>query len=170
MLNLFRRHGRDCGPKPAPTKENPNPPGEYFAKRSASIPAPNGGFRNAGWCPSKPQCFCFFEGSDGKGAYHKPKNVIDPRNGQKVRDWNRASEIIRDLETPTPVQQDKLVTPLETAIDGYKDKKAKRTDTVRAKTRRILERMKKFLSAVHSSFTRTMNCTFVRPSLRQRCR
>src|ERR1035438_6082387 len=102
MLNLFRRHGRDCGPKLAPTKETPNPPGEYFAKRSTSIPAPNGGFRNAGWCPSKPQCFCFFEGTDGTGAYHKPKNVIDPRNGQKVRDWSRASEIVRDLDTPKP--------------------------------------------------------------------
>jgi integrase len=146
MLNLFRRHGRDCGPKLAPTKETPNPPGEYFAKRSTSIPAPNGGFRNAGWCPSKPQCFCFFEGTDGTGAYHKPKNVIDPRNGQKVRDWSRASEIVRDLDTPKPVLQDQTpVTSLETAIDGYRDKKSKRSEAVRGKTRRILERMKKFL-------------------------
>jgi integrase len=63
-----------------------------------------------------------------------------------VRDWNRAAEIVRDLETPQPILQDQtLVTPLETAIDGYKDKKSKRSEAVRGKTRRVLERMQKFL-------------------------
>jgi integrase len=71
---------------------------------------------------------------------------VDPRTGQKVRDWNRAAQIIRDLETPKPVLQDQpKVTPLETAIDGYKDKKSKRSDAVTGKTRRILARMQKFL-------------------------
>src|SRR4051794_6149251 len=146
MLNLFRRHGRHCGPKADTTPENPNPTGEYYGKRSTSIEYDKGKYRSANWCPSKPQCFCFFEGTDGKGTHHKPQNVIDPRTGQKVRDWARASQIIRDLETPKPVEPDqKRTTPIEEAIGAYRDKKSKRSDAVRGKTKRCLERMQRFL-------------------------
>src|SRR5690349_21633393 len=53
-------------------------------------------------CPSKPKCPIHFEGVDGAGIRRKRRALVDPATAGGVRDWNRAVEIIRELELPAP--------------------------------------------------------------------
>ncbi len=75
MLNLYRRHRGAC---------------------------PKAGTRSQD-CTSKPKCPIHFEGIDGTGKRHNPQSLQDPASGSGVRDWNRAVEVIREMELPRPV-------------------------------------------------------------------
>jgi len=66
--------------------------------------APKSGTRSQD-CNSKPKCPIHFEGVDGTGRCHTPQSLKDPGSGSGVRDWNRAVEIIRDMEIPAPPEQ-----------------------------------------------------------------
>ena len=99
-------------------------------------------------CPSKPKCPIHFEGVDGTGKRLKPKALIDPASGSGVRDWNRAVEIIRDLELPAPPEQtQKPQTNLNDAVSSFIRFKARRSPDVQRKARLILGRMRMFLEA-----------------------
>jgi integrase len=63
-----------------------------------------------------------------------------------VRDWNRAVEIIRDMELPTPIEPtQKPQATIERAIDSFIAFKARRGPDVRRKARLILGRLKAFM-------------------------
>src|SRR5271157_5169720 len=114
MLNVFRCHGEGC-----PLK----------GKRK-------GDRHGKGFCPLKPPCRIHFEGIDGTGKYHAPHVLRDPETGSTVRDWNRACEIVRAMELPTPPEPiKKPKTALTVAIEGFLALKAKRD----AETRRSEE-------------------------------
>jgi integrase len=118
MLNIFRRHRADC------------------SKTGTRSPD----------CPSKPKCSVHFEGIDGVGVRRKPQALVDPASGSGVRDWNRAIEIIRDMELPTPVETtQKPQVGMETAIGSFLDFKARRSADVQRKARLILGRLKTFM-------------------------
>ncbi|HVY92395.1 MAG TPA: tyrosine-type recombinase/integrase [Bryobacteraceae bacterium] len=118
MLNLYRRHRSGCSKAGIRTQD----------------------------CPSKPKCAIHFEGIDGTGIRHKPQALKDPSSGSGVRDWNRAAEIIREMELPRPVEQTaKPQTNLSTAIDAYLAFKSHRSDDVRRKAQLVLTRLQKFL-------------------------
>ena len=55
-------------------------------------------------CPSKPKCPIHFEGVDGAGIRRKRRALVDPATEGGVRDWNRAVEIIRELEIPVRIE------------------------------------------------------------------
>ena len=117
MLNLFRRHRRACA---------------RFGTRSQD-------------CNSKPKCPIHFEGVDGVGRRLKPQSLEDPVSGSGVRDWNRAVEIIRDMEIPTPPEQtQKPAIGIGEAIDSFLAYKASRSPDVRRKARLVLLRLKSF--------------------------
>src|ERR1044072_1149150 len=105
MLNLFRRHGVECGTK------GPDGKGANAGKRSIKR-------KGKGFCPTKPPCWIYFEGIDGAGKQNKAQVLLDPQTGQKVRDWSRANEIIREMETPAPPEPGKAPTlvPLREAV------------------------------------------------------
>jgi integrase len=97
-------------------------------------------------CPSKPKCAIHFEGIDGAGIRRKRQALIDPATGSGVRDWNRAVEIIRELELPTPVEP--TVRPqvsLENAIASFLAFKSRRSLDVQRKSKLVLGRLKSFL-------------------------
>jgi len=132
MLNVFRRHGERCALK---------------RKRGD-------GRHRSGYCPSKPPCRIYFEGIDGTGKHHKPQVLVDPDTGGKVRDWNRACEIIRGMELPTPPEPtQKPKTDLRIAIRGFLALKAKRDRETRRKYTNILERLRAYCENVrHTPF------------------
>jgi len=132
MLNVFRRHGEACSLK---------------RKRLD-------GRHGKGYCPTKPPCRIYFEGIDGTGKYHKPQVLIDPEKVEKVRDWNRACEIIRGMELPTPAEPiQKPKTALETAINGFLALKAKRDKETIRKYTNILERLRRYCETeLHTPF------------------
>ena len=118
MLNIFRRHRDGCS---------------------------RAGTRSQD-CPSKPKCSIHFEGIDGAGVHRKRQALIDPASGSGVRDWNRAAEIIRDMELPTPIESvQKPQIGLQDAIDSFIAFKARRSIDVQRKARLILGKLKAFL-------------------------
>jgi hypothetical protein len=62
MLNLFRWHGVDCGPKGKDGK------GAYAGKRSIKG-------KGKGYCPAMPPCWIHFEGVDGACNQHLAKSA-----------------------------------------------------------------------------------------------
>jgi hypothetical protein len=89
VLNIFRRHRADCS---------------------------RAGTRSQD-CPSKPKCPIHYEGINGTGKRLKPQALKDPASGSGVRDWNRAVEIVRELELPAPqAPVEKPQTNLDDAI------------------------------------------------------
>jgi len=118
MLHLFRRHRADCS---------------------------QAGMRSSD-CSSKPKCPIHYRGVDGVGKRHQPQALKDPSSGAGVRDWNRAVEIIRDMELPAPPKQNqKPQTSMESAIASFLAFKAHRSPDVRRKATLILGRLKTFL-------------------------
>jgi site-specific recombinase XerD len=118
MLNLFRRHVAGCQ---------------------------NHGKRTKGKCPSKPPCPIHIEGVGGDGKRRKPGALIDPRTGIGVRDWAQASEIVRDLEAPTPVLVPEVRHKIAECVEHFlKLKKTKSADTFR-KNKSVLTRMQTFM-------------------------
>ena len=118
MLNIFRRHRDGCS---------------------------RAGTRSQD-CPSKPKCSIHFEGIDGAGVHRKRQALIDPASGSGVRDWNRAAEIIRDMELPTPIESvQKPQIGIEDAIASFIAFKARRSIDVQRKARLILGRLKTFM-------------------------
>jgi integrase len=133
MLNVFRRHGEAC-----PLK----------GKRRGD------GRHGKGYCPLKPPCRIYVEGIDGTGKNHPPHVLKDPDTSGTVRDWNRACEIVRAMELPTPpapVQKPK--TPLHLAIEGFLALKAKRDTETRRKYANLLKRLRDYCeSELQTSF------------------
>jgi site-specific recombinase XerD len=83
---------------------------------------------------------------DGVGKLHKPQALKDPSSGAGVRDWNRAVELIRDMELPAPPEPDqKPQTSMASAVASFMDYKAHRSVDVRRKAKLILGRLKAFL-------------------------
>src|SRR5690349_18572869 len=99
MLNIFRSHSADCSKAGTRSQD----------------------------CQSRPKCPIHFEGVDGQGIRRKRQALVDPASGSGVRDWNRAVEIIRDLELPTPAAPTapKPQTDLAQATDSFVAFKAK---------------------------------------------
>jgi integrase len=118
MLNIFRRHRDGCS---------------KVGTRSQD-------------CPSKPKCSIHFEGIDGAGVRRKRQGLIDPSSGTGVREWNRAVELLRDLELPTPIEPTiKPQLSIEHAIISFLAFKARRSPDVQRKARLILGRLRKFM-------------------------
>src|SRR5580692_5824880 len=118
MLNIFRRHRAGCS---------------KFEARSQD-------------CPSKPKCPIHFEGIDGTGIKRKRQALIDPASGSGVRDWNRAVEIIRDLEVRDPVEPyQKPLVSIERAVASFIRYKARRSLDVQRKCKLVLGRLRTFL-------------------------
>jgi len=118
VLNIFRRHIADCSKAGTRSQD----------------------------CPSKPKCPIHFEGIDGAGVRRKRQALIDPSSGSGVREWNRAVEIIRGLELPTPVElPQKPRVSLEDAIASFVSFKARRSPDVQRKARLILGRLRAFM-------------------------
>jgi integrase len=118
VLNIFRRHIADCSKAGTRSQD----------------------------CPSKPKCPIHFEGVDGTGVRRKRQALVDPASGSGVRDWNRAVEIIRDMELPAPPEQtQKPRVGIEDAIASFIAFKARRSVDVQRKARGILNRMKAFM-------------------------
>jgi len=117
-LNIFRRHRAGCS--------------------KAGTRSPD--------CPSKPKCAIHFEGIDGAGVRRKRQALMDPASGGGVRDWNRAVEIIRDLELPAPIEPtQKPQVGLESAITSFLAFKARKSPDVQRKARLILGRLRAFM-------------------------
>lgn len=117
MLNLYRRHRSGCA---------------KFGTRSQD-------------CPSKPKCPVHVEGIDGQGRHLRPRALRDPASGSGVRDWNRAVELVREMELPTPVEPaQKPKTALSTAIDEFLGLKAKKQAETQRKYRNLLNRLRVF--------------------------
>lgn len=118
MLNIFRRHIAGCSKAGTRSQD----------------------------CPSKPKCPIHFEGIDGAGVKRKRQALMDPASGSGVRDWNRAVEIIRGLELPTPIElPQKPRVGLEDAISSFLAFKARKSPDVQRKARLILGRMRAFM-------------------------
>lgn len=117
MLNLFRRHRSGCSKAGTRTED----------------------------CPSKPKCAIHFEGIDGTGKRCKPQALKDPASSGGVRDWNRAVEIVRDLELPKRLEETrKPQVSLEDATTSFLAFKSKRSVDVQRKARLLLHRLKTF--------------------------
>lgn len=117
MLNIFRRHTAGCS---------------------------RAGTRSQD-CPSKPKCPIHFEGVDGTGTRQKRQALIDPASGSGVRDWNRAVEIIREMELPTPVEpSQKPKTAITTAAEAFLQLKAKRNRETLRKYENLFKRLEAF--------------------------
>jgi integrase len=117
VLNIYRRHRKECS---------------KFGSRSEH-------------CPSKPKCAIHVEGIDGQGRNLKPRALKDPASGSGVRDWNRAVEIVRDMELPTPVEPvQKPKTALTVAIEAFLTLKAKKQPETQRKYRNLLKRLQEF--------------------------
>ncbi len=117
MLNVFRRHVSKC-PK--------------FGTRSQD-------------CSSRPKCPIHYEGVDGEGRKIKPRALVDPVTGKGLRDWNRAVEIIRELELPRAVEKPPRASlPIEQAAAAYLASKAKRSPDTQRKIRLITGRLARF--------------------------
>jgi len=126
MLNVFRRHGEGC-----PLKR----------KRQ-------GDRHGKGFCPLKPPCRIYFEGIDGIGTHHRPHVLTDPETGGTVRDWNRACEIIRDMELPKPpATAQKPKTPITVAAETFLALKGEKNKETRRKYVNILKRLRDYCEA-----------------------
>ena len=80
-----------------------------------------------------------YRGVDGVGKMHKPQALVDPSSGAGVRDWNRAVEIIGEMELPRPVQPtQKPQTSMETGIASFLAYEVAKSDDVKRKARLIL--------------------------------
>jgi len=118
VLNIFRRHIAGCSKAGTRSQD----------------------------CPNKPKCPIHFEGIDGAGVKRKRQALIDPASGSGVRDWNRAVEIVRGLELPTPVElPQKPRVGLDDAIASFLAFKARKSPDVQRKARLILGRLKAFM-------------------------
>src|ERR1700674_4615952 len=120
MLHIFRRHVAGCT---------------------------HHGKRTGGKCPSKPPCPVHYEGVDGRGKRHRSQALIDPRTGNGVRDWSRASEIVRDMEAPEQVIKPEVRVTIAEAVEHFlKLKAGKSRDTYR-KAERLLAKFGTFMEA-----------------------
>lgn len=116
-MNVFRRHVSKC-PK--------------FGTRSKD-------------CSSRPKCPIHYEGVDGEGRRIKPRALIDPVSGKGLRDWNRAVEIIRELELPRPTEKlARISIPIHEAATAYLASKARRSPDTQRKIRLITGRLARF--------------------------
>jgi lipopolysaccharide biosynthesis regulator YciM len=62
-----------------------------------------------------------------------------------MRDWNRAVEIIRELELPRPIEKhSRTAVPIEQAAAAYLASKAKRSPDTQRKIRLITGRLARF--------------------------
>lgn len=119
MLNLYRRHRGKCSLK---------------GKRGVRS-------HGKGFCPTKPPCRIYYEGIDGTGRKHNPTLLIDPETDGACRDWNRACEIIRQMELPTsvePVQKPKV--QIADAVEAYLASKKVNSEETQRKERDLLKR------------------------------
>lgn len=117
MLNIYRRHRADCS---------------------------RAGTRSLD-CPSKPKCSIHFEGIDGTGRHLRPQALKDPASGSGVRDWNRAVEIIREMELPIQIEPtQKPQTVISTAATAFLESKAKKNVETQRKYRLLLKRLETF--------------------------
>jgi hypothetical protein len=123
MLNVFRRHRSGCS---------------LYGKRTEK-------------CPRKPPCPIHVEGVDGRGVHHRPKALIDPVTQSGVRDWSRASEIVRDMEAPAPLLVAEKRTTIEAAIKTFLEIKETKSIDVFRKNRNLLERLRNFMQAAPRS-------------------
>jgi integrase len=127
MLNVYRRHRGTCSLK---------------GKRKDRI-------HGKGYCPTKPPCRIYYEGIDGAGRNHKPTLLIDPETDGVCRDWNRACEIIRQMELPTPVEpiQEPKVQ-IADAVTAYLASKEVNDPDTQKKNRRLLNRLVAFCASI----------------------
>jgi site-specific recombinase XerD len=117
MLNVFRRHISKCS---------------KFGSRSQD-------------CSSRPKCPIHYEGLDGEGRKIKPRGLIDPISGRGIRDWNRAVEVIRELELPRPIEKPTRVSvSLEKAAEAFLASKLKRSPDTQRKIRLLTGRLISF--------------------------
>jgi integrase len=120
VLNLFRRHVAGCA---------------YHARRTGPK------------CPKKPPCPIHYEGVDGCGKRVRSQALLDPQNGNGVRDWSRACELIRDMEAPSPTLVPERRTKIAVAIEHFlKLKSSKSRDTYR-KSERLLAKFRLWMEA-----------------------
>jgi len=69
----------------------------------------------------------------------------DPVSGSGVRDWNRAVEIVREMELPTPVEPtQKPRTAISSAVKTFLESKAKKNPETQRKYRNLLKRLQSF--------------------------
>ena len=117
MLNIFRRHRDGCCKAGTRSQD----------------------------CPSKPKCPIHFEGIDGSGKRQKRQALRDPASGSGVREWNRAVEILRDMELPSPVEPTlKPQTAISLASSSFLESKAKTNPETQRKYRNLLKRLVSF--------------------------
>jgi integrase len=118
MLNIFRRHRDGCSKAGTRSQD----------------------------CPSKLKCAIHFEGIDGAGRRQKRQALVDPASGSGIRDWNRAVELIREMELPTqlaPAQ--KPQASIDEAAASFLALKSKLSPDVQRKIRLVLGRLRAFL-------------------------
>ncbi len=127
-MNIFRRHLSSCA---------------------------KSGSRTGQKCPAKPPCPIHVEGLDGQGKRVKSKALIDPRTGSGVRDWARACEVVRDLESPSPRLENKKETLLTVAVDHFLKLKSRQAADTFRKNRRVTSALLAFLK------TNDRACQFV---------
>ena len=79
--------------------------------------------------------------------------LIDPASGSGVRDWNRACELVRDMELPKPPaeQTQRPQTSIDEAIAAFRALKKKRSPDVQRKAKLLTSRLKAFLETRHKS-------------------
>ncbi len=117
MLNVFRRHITKC-PK--------------FGTRSQD-------------CSSRPKCPIHYEGVDGEGRRVRPSALIDPVSGKGTRDWNRAVELIREMELPHPAEKPASCRiSIEKAAATFLASKLKRSPDTQRKIRLLTGRLISF--------------------------
>jgi hypothetical protein len=82
---------------------------------------------------------------DGTGSRRKRHALIDPASGSGVRDWNRAVEIIREMELPTRVEPtQKPKTAMTAAKETLLQLRAKCDRETRRKYENLFERLEQF--------------------------
>lgn len=87
-----------------------------------------------------------FRGHRRCGCAAKPQSLIVPASGSGVRGWNRAVEIIRDMELPSPIEPTlKPQVDMEAAIASFLAFKSRRSLDVQRKSKLNLGRLKTFL-------------------------
>ncbi len=76
----------------------------------------------------------------------KRQALIDPASGSGVRDWNRAVELVRDMELPARVEPtSKPQVSIDTAVASFVAFKSRKSIDVQRKAKLILGRLKAFL-------------------------
>lgn len=85
---------------------------------------------------------CIMRGFDGQGRRIRPKAPIDPGSGKGIRDWNRAIELVRELELPRPTENAASPgVPIDEAAAAFPVSKAKRSPDRQRKIRLLTSRL-----------------------------